>query len=113
MPYIQINTAQKLSPSVRESLKSQIGRLIAIIPTKSEAGLMVDFSDGHSQFKAGTEVNGVFVDLRLYKQSPFEAKKQFTEEMFRLFGNELGIKPEHMTVNIIELENWGVGGSLK
>ncbi|GHV15534.1 hypothetical protein FACS189491_12450 [Spirochaetia bacterium] len=113
MPYIAINTTEKLSAEKKDKLKSSIGRLIAVIPTKSEAGLFIDFSGDHTFYRAGALVNGAYVELRLYHQSDFEAKKKFTEGLFDLLSEELGLDKGHMTLNIIELENWGGGGTFK
>jgi phenylpyruvate tautomerase PptA (4-oxalocrotonate tautomerase family) len=113
MPYIAVNTTQELSPALKEKLKAELGRLIALIPTKSEAGLLVDFSGGHTFFKAGKEASGAFVDLRLFHKSETEPKKKFTEETFALLSRELGIKPENMYLTITEFENWGSAGTLK
>jgi phenylpyruvate tautomerase PptA (4-oxalocrotonate tautomerase family) len=112
MPYIAVNTVQKLNPAVKEKLKAELGRLIAIIPTKDEKGLMVDFADGRTIYKAGKEVDGAFIDLRLYKKSEMEFKKKFTQEVFKLLQDELSLKPEAVYLNIIELETWGSGGDL-
>ncbi|GHU11599.1 hypothetical protein FACS1894151_11280 [Spirochaetia bacterium] len=113
MPYIGINTAQDLSGAQKEKIKAEFGRLIAIIPTKSEAGLLVDFSGGHTLYRAGADVQGAFVEVRLFKPAPLEAKKQFTKEVFDLMERELGVKKEHMYFNIMEFENWGLNGELK
>jgi phenylpyruvate tautomerase PptA (4-oxalocrotonate tautomerase family) len=112
MPYIAIITAQKLSSIQKETIKSELGRLITIIPTKTEAGLFIDFSDGHSLYKAGAEVPAAFIDVRLHTRAALEPKKQFTKETFDLLTRELGIKPEHMYLTIAEFDNWGAGGSL-
>jgi hypothetical protein len=113
MPYIAVNTTQELSVALKEKIKAELGRLIAIIPTKAESGLLVDFSGGHTIFKGGTEVSGAFIDLRLFHKSDLEPKKKFTEETFGLFSRELGIKPENLCLNITEYDTWGGGGTLK
>jgi phenylpyruvate tautomerase PptA (4-oxalocrotonate tautomerase family) len=113
MPYIAINTTGKLPAAQQEIIKSEIGRLISIIPTKNEGGLLIDFSGDHSFYRAGVLVNGAYIEVRLYHASDFEAKKKFTEEVFALLSRELGIEKGHMYLNIIELENWGGGGTLR
>lgn len=113
MPYIAINTVQKLAEEKQEKIKAELGRLISIIPTKTEAGLLVDFSGDRGIYKAGAKVNGAFVEVRLYHQADFEAKKKFTEEVFELFAKELGVDKSHMYLNILEFDNWGGGGTLK
>lgn len=113
MPYIAVNTAQKIPAAVKEKLKKELGRLIAIIPTKTEAGLMVDFSDGRTIYKAGKEADGAFIDLRLFHKSDYEPQKKFTEECFELFVRELGLKQENIYITIMEFDSWGTAGTLK
>ena len=113
MPYIALNTAQKLSSAEKERVKTEMGRLIAILPTKNEAGLLVDFSDGRTMYRAGAEVPAAFVEVRLFHESPLEAKKQFTRDLSAMLTRELGIKPEHLYLTILELDAWGTGGELK
>ena len=113
MPYIAINTSQELNDSQKEKIKSELGRIMPIIPTKTEAGLLIDFSGGHTFYKGGEKVEGALVDLRLFRQSPMEAKKQYTAELLDLLSRELGIKKEHMYMNISEYECWGANGELR
>jgi phenylpyruvate tautomerase PptA (4-oxalocrotonate tautomerase family) len=113
MPYIAVNTSLELSAAQKEKIKAEFGRLIEIIPTKTEAGLLIDFSGSRTIYKAGKEVSGAFIDLRLFHKSNFDAKKRFTEETFDLFSRELGIAKENIYFNILELEDWGAGGTLK
>ena len=113
MPYIAINTTQKLSDAQKEKIKTELGRLITIIPTKTEAGTLVDFSDSRTFYKAGENVSGAFIDLRLYHKSDFEPKKKFTEEVFELLSRELSLKKENMYLSIMEFDNWGTAGTYK
>ena len=112
MPYIAVNTTEKLSEAQKEKIKAELGLLITIIPTKTESGLMVDFSDSKTIYKAGKPVSGAFIDLRLFRKADFEPKKKFTESVYELFSRELGIQKENMTINIVELDNWGATGTL-
>jgi 3-mercaptopyruvate sulfurtransferase SseA len=113
MPYIALNTTQTLSAIQKEKIKTEFGRLITIIPTKTEAGLVIDFSDSRTIYKAGKEISGAFIDLRLFHKSDFEPKKMFTEETFAMLSRELGIEKDNMYLTISEFENWGSNGILK
>ena len=113
MPYIAVNTSQKLSDAQKEKVKAELGRLITIIPKKTEAGLMVDISDARTFYKAGQKVEGAFIDLRLFHKSDFEPKKKFTEETIEMLLHELGIKKENVYLTIMEFDNWGSGGTLR
>ena len=113
MPYIAINTSQKLSQAQKEKIKTELGRLITIIPTKNEAGLLVDFSDSRTIYKAGAEVSGAFIDVRLFHKSDAEPKKKFTEEAFDMLAKELGLAKDNMYLNIMEFDSWGSGGTFR
>ena len=113
MPYIAVNTAQKLSDAQKDKIKAELGRLITIIPTKTEAGLLVDFSGDRTMYKAGENVSGAFIEIRLFHKAEFEPKKKFAEETFEMFSRELGLKKENMYLNILEFDNWGSAGTYK
>ena len=111
MPYIAVNTAQKLSDAQKEKIKTELGRLITVIPTKTEAVTLIDISDSRSIYKGGENVSGAFIDVRLFRKADFESKKKFTEETFEMFSRELGIKKENMYLSIMEFDTWGSGGT--
>ena len=113
MPYVAINTSLILTEVQKEKIKAELGRLITIIPTKTEAGTLVDFSDSRTIYKAGEQVSGAFIDVRLFHKADFEPKKKFTEETFAMLSRELGLKTENMYLTIMEFDNWGSGGTYK
>jgi hypothetical protein len=113
MPYILINTSLKLSAGQKEKVKAEFGRLVSIIPTKAEAGLLVDFSDGHTMYRAGEEAPCAFIEMRLYGKAETEPKKKFTKEVFEMLNKELGLEIPRMYLNIQEFETWGSAGIFK
>jgi len=113
MPYIAVNTSEKLSDAQKEKIKTEFGRLITIIPTKTEATTLVDFSDSRTMYMAGENISGAFIELRLWHTYDFECKKQFTEAVFEMLSRELGLKKENMYLNIVELDDWGSAGTYK
>ena len=113
MPYVAVNTSQKLSDVQKDKIKTELGRLITILPTKTEAGTLVDFSGDRTFYKAGEKVDGAFIEIRLFRKSDFEPKKKFTEDTFKMFSRELGLKEENMYLNIMEFDNWGSAGTYK
>ncbi|MDR1626835.1 MAG: hypothetical protein LBT33_09875 [Spirochaetia bacterium] len=113
MPYVLINTSLRLSAVQKERVKSEFGRLIAMIPTKTEAGLLVDFSDGHTMYRAGEEAPCAFIEVRLFGRTETGIKKEFTKEVFGMLGRELGLEIPRMYLNIQEFDTWGSGGIFK
>jgi hypothetical protein len=113
MPYILINTSLRLTPAQKEKVKTELGRLIAIIPAKSEAGLLVDFSEGHTMYRAGEQAPCAFIEIRLFGKTGVDEKKQLTQEVFGMLNRELGLEIPRMYLNIQEFETWGSAGIFK
>jgi hypothetical protein len=63
-------------------------------------------------YRAGQAVPAAFVEVRLFQRTGLEAKKRLTQELFGMMERELGIKPAHLYLNILELDTWGAGGAL-
>ena len=112
MPYIAINTSQDLDSAKKEKIKTTLGSMMSIIPTKNEAGLMIDFSGNRTIYKAGVKVDGAFVEVRLFGKSELEPKKKYTADVIAYLCGELGIKKENVYFNISEFDCWGSNGQL-
>ncbi len=111
MPFISINLSASITKAQKDEIKTRLGKLIEIIPSKSEKGLMVDISDDHALYYAGQEMeNAAFIDVRLYKDSPFDEKGEFFKQTCLMLGEIAGVDPQSVYCNIFELQNWGSRG---
>jgi hypothetical protein len=110
MPYIQVTIGQKLSPWQKERLKGELGRLITLVPGKSEEGLIVNIQDNASLYMGGTEAPAAYIDLRLYGNTDLEVKKRFAQEIFTLITREFAIPAPRQYLTIGEYDHWGYGG---
>jgi phenylpyruvate tautomerase PptA (4-oxalocrotonate tautomerase family) len=110
MPYIAVNIGQKLEAAQKEKLKTELGRLITIIPGKTEADLIVRIEDGGSMYIGGREIPCAYIDLRVYTQTTEEAKRCFTRETCAYIAREFGIPAGRQYLTIREFENWGYDG---
>jgi hypothetical protein len=110
MPYLSVNIGKKLEAAQKEKLKTEFGRLITIIPGKTEPDLMLNIQDTDAMYIAGAQTPCAYIDLRVYTKTTEEAKKRFTGETFALLTREFGIPPERQYMTIAEYENWGYDG---
>lgn len=114
MPFININVPIELDEAKKEAVKSELGKLIEVLPGKSESVLMIELNDAKTMYFGGEKTQlCALVDVRLYKESPIEAKREFTSKVFEMMERLLGIKPGNIFLNITEFANWGSGGILK
>ncbi|MDR1901127.1 MAG: hypothetical protein LBQ88_02425 [Treponema sp.] len=109
MPYISVAIGQKLTAQQKEKVKTELGRLITIIPGKTEQDLIVHIQDG-ALYMGGTEAPSAYIDLRLYIKTDMEAKKRFTRELFAFITGEFGIEADRQYLTISEYDNWGYDG---
>lgn len=113
MPYIAIRTSCALSQEQKDELKSGLGERIALIPGKDESRLMVDIADGHAMYLAGVQRELAYVDVKCYRAADFESKKRFTEAVFQLLEQTVGLPKDAVYLTYSEFENWGTLGSMK
>lgn len=113
MPYINIRLSKEITAEQKEQIKARMGKIITLIPGKTEEVTMVDISGGHSLYMGGKALdNGAFVDIRLKGKADIKGKEDFTEALFKSLKELLGSKEEDVYVNITEFENWGSKGKL-
>ena len=113
MPYISVTTSLKPSGEQMLRVKSELGRLIGLVPGKTEENLMIDLAASRSMFKAGEAVACAFVEAKLWGKVEAGAKKRFVEEVLAMLRRELGLEERNLFLNLLELDEWGSGGTLK
>ncbi|MCL2558343.1 MAG: hypothetical protein FWE09_07680, partial [Treponema sp.] len=104
MPYISVKTSVKLSQAQELAVKAEFGRLVEIIPGKTEENTMVDFSDSRSMYKAGNAGPCAFVEMRLWRKAEIDAKKRFVEEAFAMLRRELAVEEKNIFINVLEFD---------
>lgn len=114
MPYVGVHTSKQLTGSDKERIKAELGTVISLIPNKREELLLLEFLDGNTMYMGGKqELPAAYVDVRCYKSAPYEDNKAFTEQVYRILGEVLGLEPGQVYVTMTEYEHWGSKGTLK
>ena len=111
MPYVSITTAKKIDCATKDKLNSKIGELMPIIPGKNSDNTLLSINDGVDMFKSGKSNDGVFVSVQVYKKSPEDSKKEFSQKIYSALKEILGLDPEGCVyMNFTEFENWAANG---
>lgn len=110
MPYLHISVARELTPEQKETIKSSAGKLIEILPTKTEKGLMIRIDDSQQMYFRGVEANCAHVNVCLYLMSPNEKKGEFARAFAVALADILGTDPTNIYLCFTEYGNWYVGG---
>jgi len=114
VPYIDFNTSVSLTPEQKIAFKTEMGKLITILPGKNEEGLMVAVADGRDMWRSGrNDEPCAFVEIRVFHESPMDAKKQYVAAVLKYIGETFGIPAARCYLNFTEFANWGSGGEYK
>ncbi len=112
MPFINSKVSVETTPGQRQELKERLGQAIAIIPGKSEAWLMLDLEDGQNMyFRGDNSKPAAFISVNVYGSPDRAAYKKMTAELTRIYGEVLGISPDHMYIKYDASMDWGWNGN--
>ena len=110
MPYLDIRSSKPIDGPTRNTLQLEIGKIMPVIPGKNVSNTLICISDNLTMYKDTQPIEAVFVDVRMYKCSPEEDKKEFVKLITPILADTLKIPPANVQLNFIEQKNWAVNG---
>ncbi len=112
MPFIDSKVSVKVSKEQETELKTRLGQAISIIPGKSESWLMVGIEDEYSLYFRGDDSEPMaFIEVRIFGGPNKDAFEKMTAELTKIYGEVLGIAPDHMYIKYSATTDWGWNGS--
>ena len=112
MPYVSITTAKKIEAPVKEKLNQEIGAIMPVLPGKNKDNTLLCITDGACMFKSGAPNDGVFIEVRLFKKSPEENKKEYAQKLYAILKDTLKLEDTGCVyMNYLEFENWAANGN--
>jgi len=112
MPYVYISTSASLTAEKKSELLEAIAPLLPILPGKNRSNAMVELDGDKFMAMGDPAVLCAFAEIRLYRQSPAEAKAKFAAELTALLTEKLGVPADHVYLNYMEMDHWGLRGTL-
>ncbi len=112
MPYINVTTNRKIPENVKLVIKTELGKIIEIIPGKTEKWLMVSFQDEQPLFFGGDgESTAVFTTLKAFghEQTP-ACYDALTAALTQLLSAQIGATADHIYVEYETTTHWGWNG---
>ena len=111
MPFIDSKVSVKITDEQEKELKSRLGQAISVIPGKSESWLMTGFEDGyHLYFRGDNSEPIAYIEVRIFGGPNKAAFQKMTEEITKIYGDVLGIAPDHMYIKYSATPDWGWNG---
>ena len=111
MPFIDSKVSVKISKEQERELKDRLGKAISLIPGKSEQWLMTGFQDEyHLYFRGDDSEPMAFIEIRFLGGPDKDAFSRMSAELSKIYGDVLGIKPDHMYIKFSASMDWGWNG---
>ncbi|MEA5003117.1 MAG: hypothetical protein VB081_06425 [Christensenella sp.] len=113
MPYINLNTNKQLAPEQKQTLKTQLGDLISILPGKTAEQTLIKIADECDMYRRGFDDALCMIEIYLYQMQPFGCKADLTKAIVALMEKDYGIPAPNLYIKFDEMPVWGVDGALK
>ena len=111
MPFIDSKVSVKITQEQEKELKTRLGQAISLIPGKSEGWLMTGFEDDyHLYFRGDNSEPIAYIEVRFFGGPNKAAFLKMTEEITKIYGEVLGIAPDHMYIKYSATPDWGWNG---
>ena len=111
MPFIDSKVSVKITEEQEKELKTRLGQAISLIPGKSESWLMTGFEDDyHLYFRGDNSEPIAYIEVQLFGGPNKAAFQKMTEEITKIYGEVLGIAPDHMYIKYSATLDWGWNG---
>ncbi len=111
MPYIDLKTTVKISAENEETLRKEFGKIITLIPGKTEAWLMLNFDDKRRMaFKGNADSDTAIVSVDLLGTASEKAYADMTHAICTTVSYVLGVPFNRVYVKYAEYSHWGYAG---
>lgn len=111
MPFIDLKTTAKIDERSEAALRKELGRIITLIPGKSEAWLMLNFSEqSRMAFRGNADANTAIVSVDLLSGASDKAYDDMTRAISQAVNEILDVPMDRIYVKYSEYSHWGFAG---
>lgn len=108
MPYIHVNVSVEPTKEEELKVKEGLGRIIEMIPGKSEAFLMVQIQSGcHLYFGGNQDAETSYIKVEAFGGLSDECCLTLTQNICKLMEEALGIPQNRTYITYEGLTQWG------
>ncbi len=112
MPFISTKTNVTVSKEKESQLKERLGQAISIIPGKSENWLMLAIEgDIPMYFRGDDSQPTAFIEVKIFGNASSDVYGRMTKELTGIYGDILGVAPDHMYIRYFGSDDWGWNGN--
>ena len=105
MPFIDVKASCEITPAQEQELKTELGKVISLIPGKSEGVLMISFTDHCRMWFSGEQDGPIaMVKTMIYGSAAREDASAYGNAVAELFRKVLGVK--HIYCKLEDGTDW-------
>lgn len=113
MPYIDMKVTSPLDDALKVKLKDGLGRIITLIPGKTEAVTMIHLAGNADLYLDGKRLcPGAYVEVKTFGETAREHKEAVTVALFELLDTLLAIPADAVYITYYGQQEWGCNGGL-
>ena len=111
MPFIDLKTTAKISEDKEKNLTEEFGKIITLIPGKSERWLMLNFNDECRMAFSGTnDKDTAYINVELLGSTTDAVYDNLTRAICDTVSTVLNVPSDRIYVKYEECEHWGFAG---
>lgn len=110
MPYISFKTTKVLTLQQELDLKTMAGRLISLLPNKTEDYLMIHIEDNQLMYFKGKEIDCMMITCKVYGHPELSYKQEFVKELMKEAERITKIPVDNQYLTFSEEDHWGMNG---
>lgn len=111
MPFINVITSADMSADKIETVKTELGKAISLIPGKSEEWLMVNVNQSSNlYFKGNDNKNTAYVEVNIFGSASKSDCEALTGEICNIISSNTTVPTDRIYVKYEFCDMWGYNG---
>lgn len=111
MPFITAKTSCPISKGQETEIKARMGKVIELVPGKSEESLLLEFEDNCRLWLRGENTEPItYIEAAIFGNELHDGYDAFTAAMTNIFADVLNLTPDRIYIKYEDIPAWGVQG---
>lgn len=110
MPFVMARTNVPVSKEQELEIKPRFGKVIGLVPGKSEEYLLMGIEDNCRMWLRGDNAPMVYIEAAIFGNEQHYGYDRLTAGITRIYNEVLDIPPENVYIKYDDISSWGVRG---
>lgn len=111
MPFITAKTSCPISKGQETKIKARMGKVIELVPGKSEESLLLEFEDNCRLWLLGENTEPItYIEAAIFGNELHDGYDAFTAAMTNIFADVLNLTPDRIYIKYEDIPAWEVQG---